>query len=77
MPFLRSLRWPSTQVLATPYLRQRSQGRDSSHFLHAAAQLVHWEGGERRTVRTGRTYSHFDLLALGLGQCRGQRGRCG
>jgi len=59
MPFLRSLRWPSTQVLATPYLRQRSQGRDSSHFLHAAAQLVHWGDGERRTVRTGEDVQPF------------------
>lgn len=28
-----------------PYFWQRSQGRDSSQRLHAAAQLVHCGGG--------------------------------
>lgn len=43
MPFLRSLRCPSMQVSAMPYLTQRSHGLLSSHRLQAPAQLVHYE----------------------------------
>ncbi len=43
MPFFRSLRTPSMQVSARPYLTQRSHGRASSQRLHALAQFVHCE----------------------------------
>lgn len=50
-----------------PYFWQRSQGRDSSQRLHAAAQLVHCGGGGVLVGGKdgkGSTYGHFDLFSF-------------
>ena len=56
IPFLRSLRTPSTQVSARPYLTHRSHGRASSHRLHAPAQFVHCELGSAHYSSIGRSF---------------------